>query len=385
MKYKRVKEDIAVKCNIENMKRILPIKKPDDLSHADKCECWTALRLGAALSNEDFLPWYMENFICVMMDQHYCVMHQDKIGSIDSLSLFNEPLTITEMYDKEDIVSQVLQAVDAGGYISVYYDRYFLEGNESFGIVHYLHDMLIYGYDDEKRELYFVDYELDPTGRVRSIDFSIFSQSFYSALEHIKTEKEKYAWQYILNLPGHIMYPNSPNPHRQVNLTKIYESIDKNLRGGEFICETFSEENVIFHTSYLTDRCRYGISIYKGFYEDWFPIIKRENVIQDNFYNLFIAVGLIKLYENKKDLLCRLQYISEEGFKISNNFIKNVDKFTILLRSAFDLLAECLENFDTQKVEIAEQKIKKAEMLDRLILTEAKDYVSKIIQSKRIV
>ncbi|PKM50193.1 MAG: hypothetical protein CVV02_12565 [Firmicutes bacterium HGW-Firmicutes-7] len=365
------------------MRKLLPIRR-NNMEHPIKCECWTSLRLTVALADDRFLPWYLENFISIMMDQHYITMYHE-FGSVGSLSLYNEPLIINEIYDRNNILAQVIEYVDKGGYLSVYYDRYYLEGCEAYQKEHYLHDMLLFGYDSDLEEIYFVDNELDPSGATQVLDFDTFTESFYSALEKLKTKSGQYSWMYILNLPAHVLYLKPPTPERQINLTKIYECIDGNLRGGEFLCNNFSKENVLFRTAYKTNKCRYGIDIYDGF-EELFGILLKEGDYRKHPHNMFIIVGIVKMIENKNDLLYRLNYLNDNKYlNISGNIIRNIEKLNNSLQQAFDAFSEDDEVYDMKGIKLALEKIKEAKALDILVLTEAKQLVLEAMQNKRIL
>lgn len=366
------------------MKKMLPIKRYDGLDRTDKYECWTALRLSAALADDRFLPWYLENFISIMLDQHYCTMYHE-FGSLASLSLYNEPLVINEIYDKSNILARVMDTLNNNGYINLYYDRYYLKDCDWYRREHYLHDILIYGCDTDKRVIHFFDSEMNPSAADMTMDFDAFEKSFASSLKYLKIKKVEYCWQYILNLPLHEIYLKEPTPGRQINLTKIYEAIDSNLRGGEFVCENYSTENVLFPTSYKSKKCRYGVSIFKGLYDELLNIVKEEGGFRENPNNRFISYGVLKITDNKKDLLYRLNYLNDNGFlKLSSNIAENIACMNHELQTAYDLIIEAAQAYDADAVEKAREKLKAAEKLDIQVLTEAKGLVYKAMQSRRL-
>lgn len=365
------------------MKKLLPIKTFYDSEYTIKYECWTAMKLAVALADGRFMPWYIENFIELVMDHHFVTMYHE-FGSAKSLRLYDEPLIINEIYEESDIIKRVINTINDDGYINLYYDRYYLEACDYYRKTHYTHDALVYGYDEEKKEIYFFDSEINPKAKPMTIKFEALQEAFQSALKIVKENKEMYTWLNIISLPLNEVYLKPPTPKRKVNITKIYEAINSNLIGGEFECDEYATDNVLFKTAYKSKKTRYGVSIYKGLYDELLEQIKKDGAYKYNPNNIYINGGLIKIAENKNDLIYRLKYLENQRYlKVPDTLLDNVKKIESMLMEIFRITVE--DNLTVDVINDLQERFKEVEVLDIIILTEARDLVYEAMHSKRMV
>ena len=115
-----------------------------------------SLPLCAILSDSNLYAWFYEHFI-----QIYTLTDNDGNLWIDYLEDRNFYKNITEyeiygcneLKSVESIINLVTNRINLQYYVIVYVDEYYLPGKESYRKSHFLHQLMIYGYDNENKTL----------------------------------------------------------------------------------------------------------------------------------------------------------------------------------------------------------------------------------------
>ncbi|MDR1299763.1 MAG: hypothetical protein LBJ84_05875, partial [Oscillospiraceae bacterium] len=215
---------------------------------------------------------------------------------------------------KESFVSHIKQAIDLDMYIFAYIDSSKIEQYMKLNLD--LHEIFIYGYNDEEKLIYFADFPINDTVKYER---SICS---YEEIEDAFTSIMDFA--YPLTKPiGLIKYTNS-SPY-EFDLSYVRNSIKEYIYPNRNIAENYNN---------------YAMSLFK--FLDW----KTKTYIGVDVYDFFINhinSALTKgyplgvemfhgLYDHKEMMLKRIDHFVEKGYMsadklaISNEYVAIKDR-----------------------------------------------------------
>lgn len=136
------------------MKVVLPRKEPI-------CSCYSQFGILFSIIQEPSMPWVYNNFQqlrfstgwdMITFDCHnFILTHCPKIN-FKTLPKF----VITSVYHG-DFKGIIVDFVGSQNYIYAYLDRYYLKGTKEYQKTHYIHDLLIFGFDEENDIVYLAD------------------------------------------------------------------------------------------------------------------------------------------------------------------------------------------------------------------------------------
>lgn len=344
------------------MKKKLPIRLYTGIT----TECWTFIRLAAILTQERYLPWYIEKFI------HYCVdesfqFHYYRWGGIDFLSVYDEVLEFHDINIKDNVIKKVIEAINDNGYVILYCDRYFVKGGEEYQIKHRLHEMLIYGYDLDSGEINYIDINLDGVlWGEHKIKISELKEAFGSSLLIINENLDKWVWLYETNLPCSVFYLKD-TLDRKPRLDILYHSIDMCLKGGEDTNKNFVPKST------ESNSIRYGVSAYKSLYVDLNNILTN---INRNFLNENEEViwCIKSIMESKEGLSFRLRYVMDNmNIRIPSELFDKIENLIETIYRALLHIIKYSRTMDLKYLEKGMNNLMQVEQLDIDVLTESKN------------
>ncbi len=138
-----------------------------------------ALPLCVVLAH-DMSPWYLERY--VQVSSYYCGEYG--CPELDICDSFSYPEVLdTVTLDREslaaaDIIHIVRSAVDEGSYATVFLDSNHLVGDTAV----FVHECLVYGYDDVARQVMIVGFAADLRFTARRVDYDTFRMAFGRAI-----------------------------------------------------------------------------------------------------------------------------------------------------------------------------------------------------------
>lgn len=340
------------------MRSLLPVNLDIQL----KSECWNFIRLAALLSDEKFLPWYVEKFNYYYVDEQF-FFNYIEWRTMEFVCNYDEVLSFEDIRNTTNIIESVIAAIDKEGYVILYYDRFYVKGTSEYQKEHKFHDMLVHGYDTTKKVIHLVDINID--GVLWGSHEKTFEEvkcAFESCINNISEKPENWDWIYQLNLPASIFYIKKEF-NRSIRLETFYTAIVKTLRGGEV---TAISEN---ETKKFTTK-RYGISIYKSYYKDLYRILRHENSNYINeIGNEFILYKMKALIECKKSMIDKLNYFNKTGIiSFSESIISRLEVLYDMLQNAFLLLSKYSHNLNYKYLDQAKEEFIKSEKFDYEIL-----------------
>ena len=129
------------------------------------------------LSNENYKGWYYTNFVQIMsntldngdVELNY-ITPRDGYIDVAEVNCLGYPM----LYYDTDFVSYVIENINRGYYLVVHIDEFYIPDKWAYEEIHFVHASLIYGYNQEKRELYGIGFDDDMT--FRDIIFDLESE-----------------------------------------------------------------------------------------------------------------------------------------------------------------------------------------------------------------
>lgn len=343
-----------------------------------RTECWNFIRLTMLLSDERYMPWYIEKFNSYFVDEAF-VFHFCEWNTVEFYTNYDEVLEFYDINCKNNIVESIINAINSNEYVTLYWDRYYVEGTQQYQEEHKLHGILVYGYDTETKSISFIDNEIN--GRLwdcNEISYENLQCAFDSAIHIITEEPRRYSWIYQTNLPAsrvHLKRDFARNVRPEV----FYTAIKRNLSGGEFA-------DVSKPASEYAPVKRYGFSIYKSYYEDLYYILKHKNPNYCNEPgNEFILIKLKALVECKRSFVKKLKYFNNIGiFTFPDDLLKKSEQLAEIVNKANLLLSKHAFNFKEDILERAREQFMNAQELEKIVLEEAKAIMKEQHMFKRL-
>ena len=166
-----ISKNAGVELFTDKKSRELPINLTKDIT----ISCGYVFRISVILSNENFYPWYYENFIELVLNPwtikaNYIVNYKD---------ILEELIFGTDMINSdEDIIAYIRNKIDEGYYAILLYDEYYIPNKNCYMKRHFVHEVLVYGYDDFECTMQTISlYGYQGYLKV-SIDYTIFNEAY---------------------------------------------------------------------------------------------------------------------------------------------------------------------------------------------------------------
>lgn len=291
------------------MKIILPIRRPEINTYE-----YYVGHLVPALNHKNYTEWIFSNFI------ELAARHINGDMELDFCSFYTHPFckpycpllrietiyshTITE--NKIDIIMFTRRNIKSMKYVYIFLDEFYVKGQGFFRKKHFVHDFLVYGFNDESK--CFLSYVYSEDGQLQTIpiDYSIFAYAFQ--------EGQKMNDQIInlLSLQDDVEYP--------LNIPLMRMAFQDSL-SGESLYERLPLEQV-------TDQFSFGINVYDDIIDYSKSYISAQKEID-------ICIPHLLLVKNQL-MQKRVAYLTERGIlfgdyeKILNSEIES-SKFLLFL------------------------------------------------------
>jgi hypothetical protein len=158
-----------------------------------------SLPLCALLARESFRPWYYEHFVqlgSLCFDESGPDPGYAWIDYVESLNdTFRNSILLThylclgyEDLNKPEIVQLLVQKIDRGYYAIVYLDEYFIPGRPNFRIRHFVHPVLLYGYDRTCRQFATVGFAPNSGLKRGAVAFDVLQEAFLEGEAHFRQD-----------------------------------------------------------------------------------------------------------------------------------------------------------------------------------------------------
>lgn len=166
------------------MKRILPICIENSLP----TECWSYYRFAIIEAYPHLIPWTVQHYQHIF-SSYGCgweVFHGQNGAKYDQLTYYSDALITEGMYHREvssgDLIPFVREKIDQGIYPLIECDYSLLMGREPG----YVHEVLIYGYDDENQVL-FCPLLKNGKWKEKTVGYAEFQRA-YASFDHLSSD-----------------------------------------------------------------------------------------------------------------------------------------------------------------------------------------------------
>ncbi|AIQ22957.1 hypothetical protein NSQ90_08765 [Paenibacillus sp. FSL H7-0737] len=339
---------------------ILPVNLDVDMN----INCFDYYKLSMILSNKELIPWYIERFIGLQVDQYFECSYYE-LGSSSPTEyefVFDEVLSTTRIIlGKDTILDATLKALKEKKYVLLTLNQKYFREYHKVRNLDSVHGTMFVGYDEETELLYFLE-NVDNKWSLESLNFSDLEQSFHSSLEIILKDDYVDSWLLFLSRVGEpaSTFEVKNNFNRQVRLNIIYDTLIHYLNG----VENISRDSRFYRWN--------GIAIYKAFYQNLTEILLNNDLHE--YFKPFrihnIEKGMRRLLENKRGLIYRANYLVESlRIECDETLVKDLRDLYSLLETGVALYSKFFRKQDKKIIERANVNLKRAEELECIILS----------------
>ncbi len=311
--------------------RVLPINLQNDVT----TYLHRSLPLCAVLSDEGNYPWFYRHFIQVFSTSHtYGLIRLEYLEKMDFYSEIIDEICYgyKELEDVKDIIGFIIDKINTGHYIIINVDEYYLPQKDRYLKEHFVHQQLVYGYDNLQKKVMAVGFDSERIFTDIEFNYSDFEEAY----EKGKVNCNEYI-TWVNERAIQTLRPKGKNQEYDFRPEYFTQQLD-----GYLNCSNANSEIVYDFTS-ITDleKCdpvRFGINYHDALIQH----IKK--VLDGNFtvyYNCFHL-----LYEHKKGIIDRLKYIFKtcDGYKgleaLINEYSQVVARANAIRLRAFELDCE---------------------------------------------
>ena len=278
--------------------------------------------------------------------------------------------------DGESIVDKICRAIRSLSYISVYTDEYYIPGKGSYHKQHYVRQLLIYGFDPDKKKFYCLGYTSykNPNNPgyfgfdyfdKEIISFNDMTIAYDGAKIHYKTSApwaERYFLYFFTTIAKKREYPFNLNLFKQSIIEYIHSVPDHGK-------EAYQLEQTTYNHDFS-----YGIKVY-----DSLISVLRKNLLENESPLDYFCLYLLK--EHKKVILKRLLYIQK---KYRINIENQIIQFQKIDKVINGLYLNYLKHQIRPKNEIIEKTIHSLSIIkseEPLILKQIVETLDKIVST----
>lgn len=163
--------------------KILPLVVPPIRSYQ-----YHAFQLSIVLNHQSSSEWFYNNYIqlrCYNKDQ--VAKHGLCLDFIHLSPLYNPLLYTQKIYFsflqalKNDILEFLIEAINDNFYIITFIDEFYIPERSSYKVSHRIHDVLIHGYDIEKKIFYISGFNQNRIYTISQVSFDNMVLSFIYA------------------------------------------------------------------------------------------------------------------------------------------------------------------------------------------------------------
>jgi hypothetical protein len=280
--------------------KILPMKYPPITSfhyHADL--------LSVLLNYDQCLPWFYNNFIQLFIHSNVEILDGIREGIIlDFYTPYSNWKNCPHIYYQRinrnfvskkwnSIIDFIIDTIDMDYYVYLDADQFFIPENTwCYKKVHKIHDMFIYGYDFQKKILYFTEYLTEARKYTYSrVTFLDFEKSYNSMLQIMQLNKNKIGNANGIEMISYRKYKLD----YQFDISLAIDYLEDYLTGRNTY-KRFRSPNTQWYME-----CNFGIKIYENIIKILKLILQKETRIDQRFFHV--------LWDHKKIMLLRIKFI----------------------------------------------------------------------------
>ncbi|HEX3044183.1 MAG TPA: beta-ketoacyl synthase N-terminal-like domain-containing protein [Bacillota bacterium] len=284
------------------------------------------LPLQVILSDERLHPWFYEHYVNI-----FSQIQGDGMLKLDYLEewanyrhVMNEvSLGAPYMAEQKDIIRFIINNINQGNYLNVSVDEYFLPRKVRSERTHFIHHELVYGYDNQKRELKTIGFNEEKVIDILTFTYDEF-QDAYEKGKEFYPESAPWASHTAVQL----FYSNGFDRPYPFQIKFFLDRLDSYLRSAK-------EKEIVYYWSLKDERVEYGFKVHDVVLE------YIEKLLQGILLMDYRALHL--LYEHKNGLAKRFAYIigryemTGRMIQLNEMYLNVVEQFKTIRLKFLDL------------------------------------------------
>jgi FkbH-like protein len=163
----------------------LPIKLQTDIT-VYLCH---SLALCAILTDERLLPWFYEHYIqlfSMAAENGHVMLEFLEVRSPYKDMMYEVYLGYNLLADVDNIIDFVIQKINLDYYVIINVDEYYLPNKRSYQINHFVHHSIVYGYDNQRRELKAIGFNAQGIFTELAFDYDLFAEAYENGKIHYR-------------------------------------------------------------------------------------------------------------------------------------------------------------------------------------------------------
>lgn len=287
-----------------------------------------ALPLCAILADRRFIPWYYEHFIEIVSET--ADSGEIKFEFLENEAPYNNIMRwICMGYELlgsiTSIVDFVREKINQGYYIIIHLDEYYLPDKEYFQKSHYVHQSMVYGYNDSQGVFQAICFNRQHSFEKVLFDYTSFNQAYESGKLHY-TESAPWAEVSAIEL----LKPKNFLCDYPFDLSRFYHKLQNYMlsRGDSSILYNLESDKVLLKQSQI----KYGMQVYEDLIKGSLAIFEEKSIIDYRAFHL--------VYEHKTALYKRLTYIDT----LYDMDLKGlIEEYSLVVKQASKVRFMCLK------------------------------------------
>ena len=272
------------------MQKILPIATPPIIGYLHH-----AYPLSILANWTTYMPWFHSNYIQLYCPQNFQEMRHQRIKKFNFYRRPDQRLTFSpylkvQLLDRdlifnssEDIVPFIIACIDNGYYVQPTIDEYFLPDSPAYKKSHFIHETLIYGYNNQA----FTGIGFNKNGNYAT--YHIRSSELAQAIGHADLTDHYDPY-------GVRLFKYAPHAKYDFDINLVREQL------ADFLYSRNTSQRFRMLANPSDDA--YGLAIY--------TCLKR--YIESFLFSSFDILPTHILWEHKKCMVDRLKYMEAQGY-----------------------------------------------------------------------
>jgi hypothetical protein len=278
---------------------------------------YVALPLDVVLADDRLYPWFFERFV-----QIYGRIYRNKYESLEcrleyfDRYSFEDVLDVTllkyqTMKKENDIISFIRKKINAGYYLIIYLDEFYLSGKRNYQKTHFIHPSLVYGYDNKARKLKAVGFNLNNQCSYLTFDYDAFSKAYQDGKTYYKDREKP---PYVEHEAGvKLLLPKEFEENYQFNIDKFLGELHN------YINSTGDDSKI----TAPADRVVWGIEAYNLLMANIEKMMRGEIIIKYHNFDL--------MAEHKQIVFDRLKYVALR-YGITGQLGKSIEEYNKIVK-----------------------------------------------------
>jgi len=274
-----------------------------------------SLPLCAIMAHENYKGWVYSNYTQIFsyrdargfLEINY-LEPRDSFADISDVICLGYHL----LKDIDNVVEFIKEKIQFGYYLILHLDEYELSNKNNYMKNHYVHASIVYGYDDETRQIKGIGFDKGRLFNDLIFDYDEINKAFLSSKIHYINHAPWCAWSAV-----QLMKFKSPDKKFPFSKKKFMRDLSEYIH-------SISDEYRLFSFEYDVNRVNFGINVYDDLVKEL------KNILNGQFNVDYRALHIIS--EHKKCLFDRIAYVIEK-YNLSAELInKNKQFYEVFLQ-----------------------------------------------------